>query len=146
MMLFNRSTQQKLPFGVFPYFRSINYDERDPFLCNACGFCKYAKFDYNLTARPCCAVDPIESEEDRKKVVTKGKSHHLVCFNVFFKLSAFASFKVFVSYRNQVLLEKREPLTLFGIKGTPGKPSFCRLICTDCTSLSGSSLFYIGIK
>lgn len=50
------------------YFRSINYDERDPFLCNACGFCKYAKFDYNLTARSCCAVDPIENEEDRKKV------------------------------------------------------------------------------
>ena len=49
-------------------FRSINYDERDPFLCNACGFCKYAKFDYTLTARPCCAVDPIENEEDRKKV------------------------------------------------------------------------------
>ena len=48
--------------------RSINYDERDPFLCNACGFCKYAKFDYTLTARPCCAVDPIENEEDRKKV------------------------------------------------------------------------------
>ena len=85
IILFNRSTHQKLPFGVFPYFRSINYDERDPFLCNACGFCKYAKFDYNLTARPCCAVDPIESEEDRKKVVTKGKSHHLVCFDVFFQ-------------------------------------------------------------
>ena len=50
--------------------RSINYDERDPFLCNACGFCKYAKFDYTLTARPCCAVDPIENEEDRKKVWT----------------------------------------------------------------------------
>lgn len=50
-------------------FRSINYDERDPFLCNACGFCKYAKFDYTLTARPCCAVDPIENEEDRKKVL-----------------------------------------------------------------------------
>ncbi|XP_068695175.1 E3 ubiquitin-protein ligase UBR4-like isoform X2 [Montipora foliosa] len=49
--------------------RSINYDERDPFLCNACGFCKYAKFDYTLTARPCCAVDPIENEEDRKKAV-----------------------------------------------------------------------------
>lgn len=51
--------------------RSINYDERDPFLCNACGFCKYAKFDYTLTARPCCAVDPIENEEDRKKVGAK---------------------------------------------------------------------------
>ena len=39
--------------------RSINYDEKDPFLCNACGFCKYAKFEYTLTSRPCCAVDPI---------------------------------------------------------------------------------------
>ena len=51
-------------------FRAINYDEKDPFLCNACGFCKYAKFEYTLTAKPCCAVDPIETEEDRKKAVT----------------------------------------------------------------------------
>ena len=40
-----------------------------PFLCNSCGFCKYAKFEYSLTARPCCAVDPIENEEDRKKAL-----------------------------------------------------------------------------
>lgn len=25
--------------------RAINYDERDPFLCNSCGFCKFAKFE-----------------------------------------------------------------------------------------------------
>merc|ERR1719209_1462958 len=49
--------------------RSINYDEKDPFLCNACGFCKYAKFDYTLTAKACCAVDPIEHEDDRKKAL-----------------------------------------------------------------------------
>ena len=49
--------------------RAINYDEKDPFLCNSCGFCKYAKFEYSLTARPCCAVDPIENEEDRKKAL-----------------------------------------------------------------------------
>ena len=49
--------------------RSINYDEKDPFLCNACGFCKYAKFEYTLTTRVCCAVDPIENEEDRKKAI-----------------------------------------------------------------------------
>ncbi|XP_014236597.1 protein purity of essence isoform X3 [Trichogramma pretiosum] len=49
--------------------RAINYDEKDPFLCHACGFCKYAKFDYTLTGRPCCAVDPIESDEDRKKTI-----------------------------------------------------------------------------
>ena len=55
-------------FAVTWSQRSINYDEKDPFLCNACGFCKYAKFDYTLTTRPCCAVDPIENEDDRKKV------------------------------------------------------------------------------
>ncbi len=49
--------------------RSINYDEKDPFLCNICGFCKYAKFEYTLNCRPCCAVDPIENEEDRKKAI-----------------------------------------------------------------------------
>ncbi|KAJ9575228.1 hypothetical protein L9F63_025822, partial [Diploptera punctata] len=48
---------------------AINYDEKDPFLCHACGFCKYAKFDYTLTGRACCAVDPIESDDDRKKTV-----------------------------------------------------------------------------
>lgn len=52
----------------FDWYRAINYDEKDPFLCNACGFCKYAKFDLTLTAKTCCAVDPIENEEDRKKV------------------------------------------------------------------------------
>ncbi len=36
--------------------RSINYDERDPFLCNSCGFCKFAKFDFTLVGRNCCAV------------------------------------------------------------------------------------------
>ncbi|CAH1787172.1 unnamed protein product, partial [Owenia fusiformis] len=50
--------------------RAINYDEKDPFLCNACGFCKYAKFDFTLMARPCCAVDPIENDEDRKKAIS----------------------------------------------------------------------------
>ncbi|KAH8263174.1 hypothetical protein KR044_005513 [Drosophila immigrans] len=49
--------------------RAINYDEKDPFLCHACGFCKYAKFDFSMYARVCCAVDPIESAEDRAKTV-----------------------------------------------------------------------------
>ncbi len=30
---------------------------------------RYAKFEYSLTARPCCAVDPIEKEEDRNKAL-----------------------------------------------------------------------------
>lgn len=49
--------------------RAINYDEKDPFLCHSCGFCKYAKFDYSIFGRACCAVDPIESAEDRTKTV-----------------------------------------------------------------------------
>lgn len=49
--------------------RAINYDEKDPFLCHSCGFCKYAKFDFSIYGRPCCAVDPIESAEDRTKTV-----------------------------------------------------------------------------
>jgi hypothetical protein len=49
--------------------RSINYDERDPFLCNSCGFCKFAKFDFTIVGRPCCAVDTIESEDDRKQTL-----------------------------------------------------------------------------
>ncbi|OTF78343.1 hypothetical protein BLA29_005781, partial [Euroglyphus maynei] len=50
--------------------RAINYDEKDPFLCNSCGFCKYAKFDYVLTARfTASAVESIENEEDRAKAV-----------------------------------------------------------------------------
>ena len=48
--------------------RAINYDEKDPFLCNACGFSKYAKFDIFMEGKSCSAVDPIESEEDRLKV------------------------------------------------------------------------------
>lgn len=55
--------------------RAINYDEKDPFLCHSCGFCKYAKFDYVLTAKPCCAVDPIENDDDRNKTVSSINSN-----------------------------------------------------------------------
>uniref|UniRef100_A0A8D8THS7 E3 ubiquitin-protein ligase UBR4 n=1 Tax=Cacopsylla melanoneura TaxID=428564 RepID=A0A8D8THS7_9HEMI len=50
--------------------RAINYDEKDPFLCHACGFCKYAKFDYVITARPCCTVDAITNDEERAKAIS----------------------------------------------------------------------------
>ena len=49
--------------------RAINYDERDPFLCNSCGFSKYARFDIQVETSPCSAVDPIENEDDKKKVL-----------------------------------------------------------------------------
>ena len=48
--------------------RAINYDEKDPFLCNSCGFSKYAKFDVYVEHKSSSAVDPIETEEDRQKV------------------------------------------------------------------------------
>ena len=51
-------------------YRAINYDERDPFLCNSCGYSKYAKFETTVSGKSCAAVDPIENEEDRKKVCT----------------------------------------------------------------------------
>lgn len=50
--------------------RTINYDEKDPFLCNSCGFCKYARFDISLTGKATCAVDPIDNEDDRKKTLS----------------------------------------------------------------------------
>ena len=42
--------------------RAINYDKKDPFLCNSCGFCKYAMFKYSLTAQQ------IDSEGDGNPV------------------------------------------------------------------------------
>ncbi|CAM4878013.1 unnamed protein product [Rotaria socialis] len=50
--------------------RSINYDERDPFLCNSCGYCKYCKFDFIFTAKQVNYIEPIESDEDRAKTIT----------------------------------------------------------------------------
>lgn len=51
------------------FYRVINYDEKDFFFCNVCGFCKYVKFDFILIVKLCCVVDFIENEEDRKKVI-----------------------------------------------------------------------------
>ena len=77
--------------------RSINYDEKDPFLCNACGFCKYAKFEYTLTSLPCCAVDPIESEDDRKKAILSINSL-LGKFMIFTSICIVVFFKYFFSF------------------------------------------------
>lgn len=49
--------------------RFINYDEKDFFFCNVCGFCKYVCFDFMFYVKFCCVVDFIENEEDWKKVV-----------------------------------------------------------------------------
>ena len=54
---------------LYNNIRAINYDERDPFLCTSCGFCKYAKFELTLSCHPCCSVEPINNEEDREKAL-----------------------------------------------------------------------------
>ena len=63
--------------------RTINYDERDPFLCISCGFSKYARFETSVEGRSCSAVDPIESEEDRQKVCINLISSSFYLFVIF---------------------------------------------------------------
>jgi E3 ubiquitin-protein ligase UBR4 len=49
--------------------RAINYDERDPFLCNSCGFCKFAKFEFTVVGRIHSTAEAIECDEDRKQTL-----------------------------------------------------------------------------
>ena len=69
-------------YAVCVCFRAINYDEKDPFLCNSCGFSKYAKFELMAEAKTCSAVDPIENEEDRKKVSSEHSHAHTYAFSL----------------------------------------------------------------
>ncbi|KAK6106256.1 E3 ubiquitin-protein ligase UBR4 family protein [Brugia pahangi] len=46
--------------------RAINYDEKEPFLCNSCGFCKYARLEAVLVGRSLPSVQAIEDDNDRK--------------------------------------------------------------------------------
>lgn len=55
--------------------RSINYDERDPYLCTMCGYCRYAKFEWSMTARPCTTADPVDSEEERRRAELELRRH-----------------------------------------------------------------------
>nr|CDQ02267.1 Bm2761, isoform b [Brugia malayi] len=48
--------------------RAINYDEKEPFLCNSCGFCKYARLEAVLVGRSLPSVQAIEDDNDRKTV------------------------------------------------------------------------------
>ncbi|KAL3998511.1 E3 ubiquitin-protein ligase UBR4 family protein [Acanthocheilonema viteae] len=48
--------------------RAINYDEKEPFLCNSCGFCKYARLEAVLVGRPLPSVQTIEDDNDRKTI------------------------------------------------------------------------------
>ncbi|KAK6730108.1 hypothetical protein RB195_006895 [Necator americanus] len=49
--------------------RAINYDEKDPFLCQSCGFCKYARMDISVVCRPLPGVQPITTDAERSSCV-----------------------------------------------------------------------------
>ncbi|EYC04737.1 hypothetical protein Y032_0086g1963 [Ancylostoma ceylanicum] len=49
--------------------RAINYDEKDPFLCQSCGFCKYARMDISVVCRPLPGVQPITTDTERASCV-----------------------------------------------------------------------------
>ena len=52
--------------------RSINYEQREPWMCHSCGFCKYGKFDYSVHCRPSSSgnLDPVVNEDQRKRTIT----------------------------------------------------------------------------
>eukprot|EP01119_Soliformovum_irregulare_P005782 TRINITY_DN1752_c0_g1_i5.p1 TRINITY_DN1752_c0_g1~~TRINITY_DN1752_c0_g1_i5.p1 ORF type:complete len:4545 (-),score=1275.14 TRINITY_DN1752_c0_g1_i5:38-13672(-) len=50
--------------------RNINYENLEAFLCNECGYSKWARFDYNFYAKPSLACEKIENDEDRNKALS----------------------------------------------------------------------------
>uniref|UniRef100_A0A183EQV1 RING-type domain-containing protein n=1 Tax=Gongylonema pulchrum TaxID=637853 RepID=A0A183EQV1_9BILA len=48
--------------------RAINYDEKEPFLCNSCGFCKYARLEAMIVGRSTPSVQTIEDDRERGTV------------------------------------------------------------------------------
>ena len=49
--------------------RNINYEKLDAYLCNECGFCKHARFEYTLVVKPSYVVERITNEAERTKLV-----------------------------------------------------------------------------
>eukprot|EP01133_Synstelium_polycarpum_P011499 gene11499-13413_t len=49
--------------------RNINYENLEAFLCNECGFCKHARFEYAFTCKPTVAIEKIETADDYKRAV-----------------------------------------------------------------------------
>ncbi|KYQ89094.1 hypothetical protein DLAC_10325 [Tieghemostelium lacteum] len=49
--------------------RNINYENLDGFLCNECGFCKHARFEYSFTCKPTVSIEKIENQEDHKRAI-----------------------------------------------------------------------------
>ena len=49
--------------------RNINYEKLDAFLCDECGFCKHARFDFTLVVKPSYVVERISNEAEREKLL-----------------------------------------------------------------------------
>ena len=47
--------------------RNINYEDLNAFLCNECGYSKYAEFNYAFFAKPSFASEKIETDADRDR-------------------------------------------------------------------------------
>uniref|UniRef100_A0A0N4WVI6 Secreted protein n=1 Tax=Haemonchus placei TaxID=6290 RepID=A0A0N4WVI6_HAEPC len=49
-------------------FLGFTWAFQDPFLCQSCGFCKYARMDISLVCRPLPGVQPITTDAERASV------------------------------------------------------------------------------
>ena len=49
--------------------RNINYENLDAFLCNECGYCKHARFEFSLVCKPSFSAEPVHTEEDKIKAI-----------------------------------------------------------------------------
>ncbi len=47
--------------------RNINYENLDGFLCNECGYCKHARFEFSVTCKSSFVAEKVCCEEDRKR-------------------------------------------------------------------------------
>jgi len=45
------------------FCRNINYEKPDGYLCNECGFSRFAKFDFFLTVKQGYSCEKIENED-----------------------------------------------------------------------------------
>merc|ERR1712130_399192 len=50
--------------------RHINYENQKGFLCNSCGYCRFATFLIQITAKHSFNVDQIKNEDDQQKIMS----------------------------------------------------------------------------
>lgn len=47
--------------------RNINYENLDGFLCNECGYCKHARFEFSINGRLTYVAETVRNEDDRRR-------------------------------------------------------------------------------